>query len=175
MIGAGGRSTTRAMAPRFLSRDQLLADLDAATVPGAPLRLLFVFRLAGIERLNARVGDAVAEVLIRESASTIAQAIGPRAAYYRSRRDELCGLVAGDLFGMEEALVSVLARHNTEHEAIGLTAGLGVVVLPREAASSADAIALTDRRVTGVIDRRTPVARRGSARGRIFVGTAHAA
>ena len=159
----------------FLTREQLLADLDAAAAPDAPLRLFFVFRLAGIDRLNTRVGNAVADVLLGETANSIAQTIGPRAIYYRPRRDEVCGLVAGQLLGMEETLVTVLARHNAEHEAIGLRAGFGAVVLPREAAGAADAVALADRRVSGVIDRRIPVARGGSARGRVLSRRARAA
>jgi hypothetical protein len=160
----------------FLTRERLLADLDAAVGSEERLRLYFVFRLAGIDRLHDLVGDAVAEVLLIEAATSIAQVIGPRATYYRPRRDELCGLVVGDdLLGIEETLVSVLGSLNAEHAAVGLHAGLGAIILPREARTAADAIALADQRVVGVSDRKTPVLRGGSTRGRLYTRAAQAA
>jgi hypothetical protein len=151
---------------RFHNREQLHADLDDAVAAQTPLRLFFVFRLSGVDRLNSKVGDAVAEVLLSEAANSIAVAIGPRAIYYRPRRDELCGLVAGNLHGVEQTLVATLARLNDEHRAVGLSAGLGAIIVPREAPTAAHAVSLADQRVRGVVDRSTPVPRGGSARGR---------
>ncbi len=151
---------------RFHTREELHADLEAAVGPETPLRLFFVFRLSGVDHLNSKVGDAVAGVLLSEAAHSIAVAIGPRAIYYRPRRDELCGLVAGNLHGTEQVLVTTLARLNDEHRAIGLSAGFGAVILPREAPTVAHAVSLADQRVAGVIDRSTPVLRGGSAADR---------
>jgi hypothetical protein len=151
---------------RFHTREQLHADLEAAVDPHTPLRLFFVFRLSGVDHLNSKVGEAVAEVLLSEAANTIAVTIGPRAIYYRPRRDELCGLVAGNLHGVEQTLVGTLARLNDEHRAIGLTAGFGAIILPREAPTVAHAVSLADQRVAGVIDRHAPVIRGGSAADR---------
>jgi hypothetical protein len=124
--------------------------------------------LPGTDRLHDLIGDAVAELLLAEAAGSIAQAIGPRAVYYRPRRDELCGLVAGDLLGMEQTLVNVLGLHNAEYATVGLAAGFGTVIVPREARTAGDAIALADLKVVGVMDRRTAVARAGLQRGRLF-------
>ena len=151
---------------RFHTREELHADLEDAVDPETPLRLFFVFRLSGVDHLNNKVGDAVAGVLLAEAATSIAVAIGPRAIYYRPRRDELCGLVAGNLNGVEQTLVATLARLNDEHRAIGLSAGFGAIILPREAPSVIHAVSLADQRVTGVIDRGTPVLRGGSAADR---------
>jgi GGDEF domain-containing protein len=151
---------------RFHTREELHADLEDAVEAQTPLRLFFVFRLSGVDHLNSKVGDAVAAVLLSEAANHIAVAIGPRAIYYRPRRDELCGLIAGNLTGVEQTLVSTLARLNDEHRAIGLSAGFGAVILPREAPSVAHAVSLADQRVAGVIDRSTPVLRGGSAADR---------
>jgi hypothetical protein len=159
----------------FLTREQLLVDLDAAVEPDEKLRLYFVFRLVGTDRLHDLVGDAIAELLLYEAAGSIALAIGPRAVFYRPRRDELCGLVTGPLLGMEETLVDVLAGLNAEHSTVGLSAGFGAVILPREARTAGDAVALADQRVVGVVDRHTPVARGGSARGRLFASNRRAA
>jgi len=125
-----------------------------------------VFRLSGVDHLNSKVGDAVAAVLLSEAAHSIAVAIGPRAIYYRPRRDELCGLIAGNLNGVEQTLVATLARLNDEHRAIGLSAGFGAVILPREAPTVAHAVSLADQRIAGVLDRTTPVLRGGSAADR---------
>jgi hypothetical protein len=159
----------------FLSRDDLLVDLDTAVRSDDRLRLFFVFRLAGTDRLHDLINDAVAELLLGEAANSIAQAIGPRAVYYRPRRDELCGLVAGELLDMEQTLVNVLGRHNAEYATVGLAAGLGTVVVPREARTAGDAIALADLRVVGVMDRRTVVRRGGSERGRLYARSVNAA
>jgi GGDEF domain-containing protein len=147
---------------KFHTREQLHADLEGAVEAQTPLRLFFVFRLSGVDHLNSKLGDAVAEVLLSEAANSVAVATGPRAIYYRPRRDELCGLVAGNLHGMEQALVTTLAGLNDEHRAIGLTAGFGAIILPREASTVEDAVSLADQRVAGVIDRSTAVLRGGS-------------
>ena len=76
---------------------------------------------------------------------------------------------------MEQTLVNVLRLHNAEYPTVGLAAGLGTVVVPREARTAGDAIALADLRVVGVMDRRTAVARGGSERGRLFSRNANAA
>jgi hypothetical protein len=154
---------------RFHTREELHADLEDAVAPETPLRLFFVFRLSGVDHLNSKVGDAVAEVLLAEAATSIAVAIGPRAIYYHPRRDELCGLVAGNLNGVEQTLVTTLAQLNDEHRAIGLSAGFGAIILPREAPTVIHAVRLADQRVTGVIDRTAPVLRGGFAddRGRL--------
>jgi len=155
--------TTGAMEIKFHTREELHLDLEDAVDVQSALRLFFVFRLAGVDDLNSKVGEAVAEVLLNEAANSIAVTIGPRAIYYRPRRDELCGLVAGNLHGAEQTLVTTLARLNDEHRAIGLTAGFGAVILPREASTVDGAVSLADQRVAGVVDRSTPVIRGGSA------------
>jgi len=154
------------MAETFGTRATLLADLGSAVAADAPPQLFFVFRLTGVDGFPRRLAEAVANVLIADAARVLRGQIGPASAYYRPRRDELCGLVPGPLDGVEDALVATLATHNDEHESSGLAAGFGAVLVPREARSVAGAIQLADRRIAVLLPPREPVPRAGSPSGR---------
>src|SRR5579862_3253095 len=85
------------------TREELLADLEAALVDEQPVRLLVIFRLGGFEEFT-RLGTRSPGALIREVMSYLPGSTGPSGFYYRPRKDELCGLIEGSLRDVERAL-----------------------------------------------------------------------
>ena len=92
------------------TRDQLLVDLAASLAPGEPVRLLVILRLGGFEEFAGKFGNGATEKLLGVVVSRLPPASGPSNFYYRPRKDELCGLIAGRLDGVEAALIAAAGR-----------------------------------------------------------------
>ena len=133
------------------TREELLADLEAALAPAEPVRVLVVFRLGGFEEFT-RLGTRSPGALIREVMSYLPDASGPSGFYYRPRKDELCGLIEGPLRDVERALLAASTALNERLERRGLSLGFGAAVLPDEADDPIGALALADSRVARVSD-----------------------
>ncbi len=153
------------MASRCHPRENLLADLAAAVEPGSPISLLVVFRLGAFNEFLALHGNTAVDELLEAVVTDVTAAVGPQGAFYRSRKDELCGLISGRLDAVESDLFAAAAAVNRTQESreSGVAVGYGTAVLPREASTPIDALILADRRITGFTDGR-PLAR-GSAGG----------
>ena len=133
------------------TREELLADLEAALVAEQPVRLLVIFRLGGFEEFT-RLGTRSPGALIREVMSYLPDASGPSGFYYRPRKDELCGLIEGSLRDVERALLAASTALNERLQRKGLSLGFGAAVLPDEAGDPIGALALADSRVARVSD-----------------------
>ena len=135
-------------------RENLVADLTAAVSPDAPGSLLVVFRLGGFNEFMARSGNTAVERLVDTVVAHITAAIGPDGAFYRSRKDELCGIVSGRLDGVESALFAAAASVNSDPvvRRTGITIGYGTAVLPHEASDPVAALTVADQRVIGFAD-----------------------
>jgi hypothetical protein len=132
------------------TRDQLLVDLAAALAPGEPVRLLVILRLGGFEEFTSTYGNGATERLLEIVVGQLPPASGPSSFYYRPRKDELSGLIAGRLDGVEAALVAAGREISDSLGAKGISLGFGTAILPREANEPIKALALADSRVTGV-------------------------
>src|ERR1700722_10500356 len=133
------------------TREELLADLEAALGTEQPVRLLVIFRLGGFEEVT-RLGTRSPGPLIREVMSYLPVASGPSGFYYRPRKDELCGLIEGSLRDVERALLAASTALNERLQRKGLSLGFGAAVLPDEAGDPIGALALADSRVARVSD-----------------------
>ena len=133
------------------TRDELLADLEAALDREQPVRLLVIFRLGGFEEFT-RLGTRSPGALIREVMSYLPAASGPSGFYYRPRKDELCGLIEGSVRDVERALLAASTALNERLLRKGLSLGFGAAVLPDEAGDPIGALALADSRVARVSD-----------------------
>jgi hypothetical protein len=150
------------------TREQLLIDLAGAVGPGEPVRLLVVFRLGGFEEFAGRYGNGVTDELLSRVVGRLPEASGPSTFYYRPRKDELCGLVAGRLDGVEAALTAAAQEVNDTLGSQGISLGFGTAILPHEARDPIKALALADGRVIGVAD--GAAMPRGTAGGALPLG-----
>ena len=91
------------------TREQLLIDLAAAVTPGEPVQLLVILRLGGFDDFTGRFGNGATQKLLDVVVARLPAASGPSNFYYRPRKDELCGLIAGRLDGVFLAVGSALA------------------------------------------------------------------
>jgi GGDEF domain-containing protein len=150
------------------TREELLTDLTGAVAPGEPVRLLVVFRLGGFEEFASRYGNGATNDLLTRVVSHLPEASGPSSFYYRPRKDELCGLVAGRLDGVEAALIAAAHDVNETLGSKGLSLGFGTAILPHEAHDPISALAVADGRVIGVAD--GAAMPRGTASGALPLG-----
>lgn len=132
-----------------------MVDLAAAVAPGQPARFLVVFRLGGF-------GYGPTDALLSHIVSRLPAASGPSSFYYRPRKDELCGLIAGRLLDVEGALCAAATDASSLVASSGISLGFGTAVLPWEANNAVDALALADSRISGIADGE-PVFRRSAA------------
>jgi GGDEF domain-containing protein len=134
------------------TRDQLLVDLEASLAPGEPVRLLVILRLGGFEEFVSKFGNGATDKLLNVVVSRLPPASGPSHFYYRPRKDELCGLIAGRLDGVEASLFAAAREINETLGEDGISLGFGTAVLPHQAHDAVEALALADSRVVGVAD-----------------------
>ena len=140
------------MATEIGTRDQLLVDLAAALGPSEPVRLLVILRLGGFDEFTSKFGNGATDKLLDVVVSRLPAASGPSNFYYRPRKDELCGLIAGRLDGVERALFTAAREVNATLGTNGISLGFGTAVLPHQASDPVNALALADSRVIGVAD-----------------------
>jgi GGDEF domain-containing protein len=150
------------------TREQLLADLTRAVVPGEPVKLLVIFRLGGFEEFAGRYGNDTTATLLSRVVSRLPEASGPSSFYYRPRKDELCGLVMGRLDGVEAALAAAAKDIDETLGSQGIALGFGTAILPYEAGDPIEALAVADSRIVGVADGGTM--RRATAGGTLPLG-----
>jgi hypothetical protein len=137
------------------TRQQLLADLTRAVVPGEPVKLLVVFRLGGFEEFAGRYGNDTTAALLNRVVSRLPEASGPSSFYYRPRKDEVCGLVMGRLDGVEAALTAAARDIDETLGSQGISLGFGTAILPYEANDPIQALTVADSRIVGVSDGET--------------------
>jgi GGDEF domain-containing protein len=150
------------------TREQLLIDLTGAVAPGEPVRLLVLFRLGGFEEFAGRYGNGATDELLNRVVGHLPEASGPSSFYYRPRKDELCGLVAGRLDGVEAALTAAAQDVNDTLGSKGISLGFGTAILPYEARDPISALATADGRVIGIAD--GAAMPRGTAGGELPLG-----
>jgi hypothetical protein len=140
------------MATRIGTREELIVDLTAASAPGEPPRLLVVFRLGGFQEFTSEFGNRATTSLIRHIVGRLPAASGPSSFYYRPRKDERCGIIAGRLLEVERALCAAATDVSELVSSSGISLGFGTAVLPWEANNAVDALALADSRIVGIAD-----------------------
>jgi len=149
MLGLGAADVPGVQAEIRL-REELMSDLRRAVQPGEPLRLLVTFRLAHMADFAYRFGDRAREALVGHIADCLPPTAGPASFYYRIRKDELCGLIGGQLTGIEGGLSAAAREVDEMLGASGISLGFGTAILPYEAGDPTAALALVDSRIAGV-------------------------
>ena len=154
-VGLEGRlEATRAQAftddlTQLGNRRLLVEDLDRVAdgaTPDSPAALV-LFDLNGFKHYNDTFGHLEGDRLLAELARRLENAVRDRGTAYRLGGDEFCTLVTGDPRELDGLLPELEAALGVAHDAGTVGCSYGVALLPHEAVTSSEALALADRRM----------------------------
>jgi diguanylate cyclase (GGDEF)-like protein len=131
------------------NRRALMLDLDdaVATVTEQTRRTLVLFDLDGFKQYNDAFGHAAGDALLRRLGQDLAVAVAARGKAYRLGGDEFCALLDQPADAGDPTVVAALAALAEEAEPYAVDASYGLVVLPDDATTSADALRVADHRM----------------------------
>jgi diguanylate cyclase (GGDEF)-like protein len=130
------------------NRRSLRADF-ARVGPGATAQApvgFMMFDLNGFKAYNDSFGHPAGDDLLARLGGRLAAAV-PGGAAYRLGGDEFCTLVPVGAEGLDPLVTSALEALTEEGEGFGVSSAYGVVLLPRDARSLAEAMRLADQRM----------------------------
>jgi diguanylate cyclase (GGDEF)-like protein len=130
------------------NRRRLMADLDEVAVRsalGAPHALL-LFDLDGFKEFNDWHGHPAGDVLLRRLGERLAESTDCGRAY-RLGGDEFCVVVEGSEHEAQRARSAAVEALSESHDGFEVTSSCGVVVMPRDAATTASVLQLADERL----------------------------
>jgi GGDEF domain-containing protein len=127
------------------NRTKLLADLEAALVPGTGPSVLAVFELVGIKPLLAAVVAEEVESLLTRLALRLMRELGPAAECYRPRREEFCALLP--MTDAAAALGRATAGLIEAAKPLPIGVLYATTLLPEEAATPLEALERADKRL----------------------------
>ena len=129
------------------NRRKLVMDLDGVPASGHRFALA-LYDLDGFKSYNDSFGHLPGDALLRRLAGKLAMAAGDRSTVYRLGGDEFCMLTRLRTGEMADDAARVGAEALSEAgEGFSISASYGCVVLPDEAQTSADALAVADVRM----------------------------
>ena len=126
-------------------RPRFRADLDARLAGGGPTTLLLA-RLDGFAAYDAAFGHRAGDALLVRLADELRRAVRDEATAYRPGGTTFCALTADDVLSIDALERRVTAALREEGNGFAVAASVGRVTIPREAASSAEALRLADAR-----------------------------
>ncbi|MBV9803734.1 MAG: diguanylate cyclase [Solirubrobacterales bacterium] len=144
------------------NRRALIDDLDAVLgrADEADPRVLALFDLDGFKQYNDAFGHAAGDVLLTRLARALRDACAGRATAYRLGGDEFCLLgTAGDHETRALLMADAAAALAESGETWTIGCSAGVVVVPEEAVSVSEALALADVRMYACKRSRSSAAR----------------
>ena len=131
------------------NRRLLVEDLDrmvAVASPDTPAALV-LFDLNGFKHYNDTFGHLEGDRLLAQLARRLEAAVCDRGTAYRLGGDEFCALVAGDPRELDSLLPQLEAALGEAHDAGTVGCSYGVALVPHEAQTAGEALALADRRM----------------------------
>ena len=131
------------------NRRLLIENLDrmvAVASVEAPAALV-LFDLNGFKHYNDTFGHLEGDRLLAQLARRLEHAVRDRGTAYRLGGDEFCALVAGEPHELDGLLPELEAALGEAHEAGTVGCSYGVALLPHEAETASEALALADRRM----------------------------
>jgi diguanylate cyclase (GGDEF)-like protein len=131
------------------NRRLLVEDLDRMVAVASPERptALVLFDLNGFKHYTDTYGHLQGDRLLAELARRLGQAVTGRGTAYRLGGDEFCALVTGDPHELDVLLPELEAALGEAHDAGTVGCSYGVSLVPQEAQTASDALALADRRM----------------------------
>jgi two-component system cell cycle response regulator len=131
------------------NRRLLVEDLDRAVAVASsdtPAALV-LFDLNGFKHYNDTFGHLEGDRLLAQLARRLETAVAERGTAYRLGGDEFCALVAGDPRELDGLLPQLEAALGEAHDAGTVGCSYGVALVPHEARTASEALALADRRM----------------------------
>ena len=132
------------------NRRILFDDLDRAIAEGTRLHLEYTFALFdlnGFKSYNDTFGHPAGDQLLRRLGARLATVVGPTDGIYRLGGDEFCLLTAMGAAGRGELIDAARNALAETGEGFSIDASCGIVAIPSEASSSAQAFRLADDRM----------------------------
>jgi two-component system cell cycle response regulator len=126
-------------------RPRFRADLDARLADGGPTTLLLA-RLDGFAAYDAAFGHRAGDALLVRLADELRRAVRDEAVAYRPGGTTFCALTAHDVLSIDALERRVSAALREQGNGFAVAASVGRVTIPREAATSAEALRLADAR-----------------------------
>ena len=130
------------------NRRALVRDLDDAFGSGRrAVHTLALFDLNGFKGYNDTFGHAAGDDLLRRLGGQLAAAAGADAVAYRLGGDEFCVMFPGALEPGDAPLRAAINALRADGDRFAVTTSAGSVVMPRDAPTPGDALALADQRM----------------------------
>jgi diguanylate cyclase (GGDEF)-like protein len=129
------------------NRRRLLGELDAAVAPTAPEAALAMFDLDGFKGYNDTFGHPAGDALLARVAERLAASVTGAGTAFRLGGDEFCVIAHGEPEGRESAIARAGEALCESGEGFDIQVSFGVVRVPDEARTVADALRLVDRRL----------------------------
>src|SRR4029078_10402835 len=126
------------------NRRLLVEDLDrtvAVASPETPAALV-LFDLNGFKHYNTTFGHLEGDRLLAQLARRLEQAVHDRGTAYRLGGDEFCALVTVARRALDSLLPQLEAALGEAHESGTVGCSYGVALLPHEAQTASEALAL---------------------------------
>jgi len=131
------------------NRRLLLEHLErvvAEATPESPSALV-LFDLNGFKHYNDTWGHLEGDRLLAELARRLEHEVGADGRAFRLGGDEFCALLTGDPRSLDAVLPRLEQALSEPHEVAAVGCSYGVALLPHEARTTSDALALADRRM----------------------------
>jgi two-component system, cell cycle response regulator len=128
------------------NRRRLMDELDVTCAEERTATLVF-FDLDGFKLYNDSFGHAAGDELLARLARSLTEAVGEHGAAFRLGGDEFCVLLDGTHERDGELLGRIAASLSEPGDLVQIAASVGLVALPVEAATPADALLLADQRM----------------------------
>jgi len=133
------------------NRRRLLRDLERVTegAERGQRQLVAIFDLDGFKTYNDSFGHIAGDVLLSRLGQKLSASIEPHGAAYRLGGDEFCVLAGLDRASPEAIAEAATLALREDGGAFSIGSSRGVVLLPQDAGTAADALRLADRRMYG--------------------------
>jgi two-component system cell cycle response regulator len=131
------------------NRRALMRDLDdaATQATGEDPRTLALFDLDGFKQYNDAFGHAAGDALLQRLGVDLDAAVAGHGSAYRLGGDEFCVLLDRDAAAGDPVIAAALDALGERADPFTVDASYGLVSLPAEAASAAEALRLADHRM----------------------------
>jgi diguanylate cyclase (GGDEF)-like protein len=131
------------------NRRALIADLEeaAAAATEHEPRTLALFDLDGFKQYNDAFGHAAGDTLLKRLAGALQAAVSGHGRAYRLGGDEFCALFDGAVDAGDEVIEDALLALFEPADPYAVDASYGLVALPTDTDSAAEALRLADHRM----------------------------
>jgi two-component system cell cycle response regulator len=131
------------------NRRALMRDLEDVLETSTETRphLLLLFDLDGFKTYNDRFGHPAGDALLARLGGRLRACVADTGCAYRLGGDEFCAIVRGDARALPQILGQTGRSLEEEGEGFRVTASVGAIILPAEAADATHALRLVDRRM----------------------------